>query len=246
MKRAQTALQQLSDTEWLALAPKLWDVLPQVAYDWKMSADVEAKLRTLVPCEGLSFVDQGPLERNQALRDRIAPRLASANVSELHQLSDWIVRDWGKIKQEPSFAWAEALLGFAPATVEQFLSERGVDRISSWSKLLAFADSDRYAIYDTRVAIALNIGLRAIGETRQFHLPDGRNVIVTRAASALGKVKRPLGYLDYLSLLRAMVSERGQTLLSAETTLFAAAPHMAEKLMARMDDYLAEACSMSC
>lgn len=245
-KRRQPALQQLSDEEWRALAPKLWDVLPQIAYDWEISTRAEAKLRTLVPCNGVRFADLAPLDRNQALRDQIAPHLASANVSELQKLSIWIIQDWGGIKHEPDIAWSRALVGFEPETVQQFVMDRGVERIPSWSKLLAFADSDRYAIYDTRVAITLNIALRAIGETRQFHLTDGRNVIVARASAALGKTKRPLGYPDYLSLLRALVSERGQTFLSAETTLFSAAPELAERLMAGMDDYLAVACKMSC
>jgi hypothetical protein len=252
-KRAQTAQQQITDTEWRSLAPQLWDIIPHVTYDWKISSAAEAKLGTLVTYDSSRFAGMSPIERNQALRDLIAPRLASADISDLYLLSAWIIRDWGGItgrprgdKQDPLLAWAKGLVGFAPATVEGFLVERGLERVSSWSKLLAFADSDRYAIYDTRVAVTLNIALRAVGERRQFHLPTGRNDVVARAAAALGSVKRPLGYLDYLSALRALVSERGQTFLSAETTLFAAAPHLAEKLMAKMDEYLADACSMSC
>lgn len=245
-KRTQVGLQQLSDAEWRVLGPRLWDVLPEVTYDWAISADVEAKLRTLVPVEGHLFAGQPPLECNQRLRARISPLLATANVAQLHQLSVWIICHWGGIKQEPPIAWSEALVGFAPAAVDRFMNELAFDRMPSWSKLLAFANSDRYAIYDTRVAITLNIALRAVGERRQFHKTDGRNVIVARAAAALGKVERPLGYLDYLSLLRALASERGQTFLSAETTLFAAAPQLAERLMARMDAHLADACEKSC
>lgn len=97
------------------------------------------------------------MERNRALRDQISPRLAAATACELQKLAAWIVQDWGGIKQEPPYEWAEALVGFEPATVEQFLIARNVERIAFWSKLLAFADSDRYAIYDTRVAVTLNI-----------------------------------------------------------------------------------------
>lgn len=245
-KRRRPVRQQLSDAEWRLLGPKLWDVLPQAIYEWKLRPKVEAKLRALVPCEGIRFGDLSPPERNQALRAQISPRLAEANAPELHKLSAWIIQDWGGIKQAPAVAWAEALVGFAPATVEQFISDVGVERMPSWSKVLAFADADRYAIYDTRVAVTLNIALRAIGEKRQFHPTDGQNVIVTRAKAALGEVDQPLGYPDYLALLRALVVERGQTFLSAETTLFAVAPDMARRLMARMDDHLAEACSKAC
>ena len=253
MKRAQTTLQQLSDREWQDLGPKLWDVIPKGTYAWTISPNVEAKLRALVPSEKPGRADLSPLERNQALRDQLAPRLSSADVPTLYQLSAWIIRDWGGItgrprgdKPDPLLDWAEELAGFAPATVDRFLTQRGVHRISSWSKLLAFADSERYAIYDTRVAVTLNIALRAIGEQHQFYLPAGRNDIVARAAAALGAVDRPLGYFDYLSLLRALEAERGQTFLSAETTLFAAAPQLAERLMAEMDRHLDEACNLSC
>lgn len=245
-KRTQVGQQQLSDMEWRVLGPRLWDVLPDVTYDWDISEDVEKRLRALTRDEASLFANQPPLERNQLLRDRVSPLLASANADELHQLAVWIVCDWGRIKQKPPTDWSKKLEGFAPATVEQFVTEMKFERLASWSKILAFADSDRYAIYDTRVAVALNIALRAIGESRQFHRTEGQNVIVARAAAALGKAKRPFGYLDYLSLLRALVSERGQTFLSVETTLFAAAPQLAERLMARMDAHLAEACAKSC
>lgn len=245
-KRRQTGRQQLSDAEWRLLGPKLWDVLPQAIYEWNLRPKVEAKLRALVPCEGIRFGDFSPRERNQVLRAQISPRLVKANASELHQLSGWIIQDWGGIKQAPAVEWAEALVGFAPATVEQFVMNMGVERMPSWSKVLAFADSDRYAIYDTRVAVTLNIALRAIGEKRQFHPTDGQNVIVARAKAVLGSAERPFGYHDYLALLRALVSERGQTFLSAETTLFAAAPQLAERLMATMEAHLADACAKSC
>jgi len=200
----------------------------------------------MVPFDGVPFVEKTPLERNLLLRAQIAPRLASADPAALHELSVWIICRWGGIKHAPPFGWSEALVGFAPEKISQFILDQGKDRIPSWSKVLAFANSDHYAIYDTRVAITLNIALRAIGETRQFFVTDGRNRMVVRAAAALGETKRPMGYLDYLALLRALVSERGQTFLAAETTFFAAAPTLAGRLMVKMDEHLPEACSASC
>ena len=44
--------------------------------------------------------------------------------------------------------YVEKLKDFDVPAVEKFVLEQRNCGISSWSKLLAFADSDRYAIYD--------------------------------------------------------------------------------------------------
>lgn len=251
-KPEQVELQPLADRVWAALAPELWDALPRVTYDWqRASQNLEEKLQSLFPPGPISE-PLDPVERNLALRKRIALKLASAGVEELYPLFVGIVRGWGRIgggkkgKDDPLRAWAQELEGFAPETVKRFLDKWGVERVSSWSKILAFADSERYAIYDTRVALTLNIGLRAIGDCRQFHLPVSRSKLVFRASAVLGTVDRPLGYLDYLAFLRAVVSQRAETLLSAETALFAAAPPLAAGLMSEIDSHLNQGCAISC
>nr|WP_313391183.1 hypothetical protein [Brevundimonas diminuta] len=101
------------------------------------------------------------------------------------------------------------------------------------------------AIYDSRVAVALNIALYRCGETARFFMPASkiyhpkggapRPNAVARARQALGR-EHHLGYRDYLVWAKA-VREQLQAgpdpadLLAIEARLFAAAPAMAEDFL---------------
>jgi hypothetical protein len=129
----------------------------------------------------------------------------------------------------------------------QFANQTGSKRISSWSKIFAYAEPDQHAIYDSRVAVALNIALYRIGEGARFYMPDPkvyrpkngppRPNAVARARGVLkasGHTDQ-LGYGDYLVWAKAVrdqlsARENSRTdLLAIESRLFSAAPQMAEE-----------------
>lgn len=240
--------QQVSDAQWRELAPKVWDILPEGIYEWEISATARVRLEGIVGRLEHDTSALTALERNQDIRDRLAPAISAADPARLYDLAAWIIKDWGGISGgrrsddvDPLKLWSEALHGFGSDQITAFVQAQGNKRVSSWSKLLAFADASTYAIYDTRVAVTLNIALKALGDERRFHLPQGRNDIVARAAAVLGKARDPLGYLDYLAFLRAVVTQREQTFLSAETRLFAIAPQLAESFMDVLAGYANQA-----
>jgi hypothetical protein len=90
-------------------------------------------------------------------------------------IAKWIIKDWGGIGANK------------PKTIERYAAEASlqspktpISGLASFSKVLAASDSDRYAIYDARVAVSLNAiqllaGVREDGIALPY-LP-GRNKI---------------------------------------------------------------------
>jgi hypothetical protein len=131
-----------------------------------------------------------------------------------------------------------ALGDFDDKNVKMFI-DNGVKRISAWSKLLAFADQENHAIYDARTSVALNCALRQLGDSRRFYMPDGQNDLIKEARLRLrrlgtesGELTQPVGYLNYIELLRAVVACRlAASVLAAEMVIYANAPNTAHQFL---------------
>ncbi len=251
MRRRRGTIQQIDDATWSKLAPRIWDLLPNAAYEWNVSKEAADKLDALIGRVSPSQASpSGALDENLALRKRIVPFLRNGDVGLQANLISWIVRDWGQIKggssrskPDPFVGWARELQSFTPQVIDAFIIEHGVDRIASWSKVLAFADADAYAIYDTRVAVTLNLALTALGEDCRFFRPESQNRRVSQTAAFVGRHPKPLGYLDYLALLRAVGRSHGESLLSAEVQLFSLAPGLADRFVKNIDRHVERACA---
>lgn len=145
----------------------------------------------------------------------------------------WIVFNWGRIpkgaKDYP--IWVEELQSYQPNAVNNFILQHKNKRVSSWSKVLAFADSKKYAIFDSRVAISLNTILDDAGYGQRFFMPiprsDELKVLFENVRDYVkqkysGKRKNYMGYFDYMNLLRAMVEHKPDSnILEVEMRLFA-------------------------
>src|ERR1019366_6639163 len=97
-------------------------------------------------------------------------------------LAHWIIRDFGGIKAGDLTTvalWMTELRDFNADNVKVFIGAHDTrevsSRISSWSKLLAFADRETHAIYDARTTLALNCVFRSMGNPCRFYMPDGQN-----------------------------------------------------------------------
>jgi hypothetical protein len=155
----------------------LWQLIDRRrGYDWRLKPAAKGRLLQIVPTFDTDIFDNPPEELNVRLRMELSPLLKACDDRSL-LLAKWIIREWGGIKGGPDDApgeWMEALGGFEDETISNFIVKNGTKRISSWSKLLAFADSAKHAIYDALTSVALNCALRRLRDNRRFYMPAGQ------------------------------------------------------------------------
>lgn len=146
---------------------------------------------------------------------------------------EWVVYDWGNVRgnSEKHELWPKQLQNYQTEVIDKFIEDNYQDRIASWSKVLAFADSSKYAIFDARVAMSLNAILDDIGYRNRFYMPPPSSQklggIFSHTKSYVAGVYKGtqpqyLGYFDYKDLLDAMVDKGlAKNVLDVEMRLFA-------------------------
>lgn len=203
--------------------------------DWRLSTLQAQTLRNLIGDAAYQSVRSkaSNIDQSRQLRVEIAPLLTSPSYRQKGELCQWIVRDWGRIRRRGVHEvalWPMEFGCFEPENVQRFIRKRrGKSRISSWSKVLAFALPDHYAIYDSRNALALNVLLQETRVPNRFFMPSGQGenpppalVYVKERLKALYGEKniKWAGYEEYNALLRAMAAVGGIDLLGTEMRLF--------------------------
>ncbi|MFN9113871.1 MAG: hypothetical protein ACK5XN_27710, partial [Bacteroidota bacterium] len=147
-----------------ARALEIWDVIDPVDYDWPVDDKAFKRLSELLPQPVESEEGETSESLNRRLRTIVGQALSTH--SRTADLYEWIVCNWGGVwvGREKVREWAESGC-FEPSDHEeisqaekmmQFANQTGSKRISSWSKIFAYAEPDQHAIYDSRVAVALN------------------------------------------------------------------------------------------
>lgn len=116
-------------------------------------------------------------EQNVYLRRLLIGPLKDDDNKKRIKAMDWIVVNWGKIPKgkEDHKEWVLQLKDYDDALVGNFIKLKNNKRVSSWSKILGFFDSEKYAIFDTRVAISLNAIFDKLGYTQRFYMPQSRD-----------------------------------------------------------------------
>jgi len=220
----------------------LWQLIDRrCSYDWQLKPAAKGRLHQIVPTFDTEIFNIPPEELNIRLRMELSPLLKAGDDRSL-LLAKWIIKDWGGIKGGPDDApgeWMETLGAFEDKTINNFIVKKSTKRISSWSKLLAFADSEKHAIYDALTSVALNCALRRLRDKRRFYMPDGRNNLITEARLRLLRLDieqnvatDSIGYIDYVELLAAFTkSGPAPSLLRAEMTVYANANHIAHEFL---------------
>lgn len=244
MPNAAQPDQFLTDAEWQSLAPSVWRHVPKTApYVWPIDESSLNQLEAIAP--GLSLpTNLSDRDQVVAMQEHLGPLMREATSEQLADISVWIVSSWGRINGPSGQvrSWAECLSGFKAEAIEAFIRERGRRRIASWSKLLAFALPDIYAIYDSRTALTLNFALYCAQDERRFAPPEGRPGNSATASAFVSRGRRVFGYRDYLAFLKAVRSNQAGTSLSdAEAALFSAAPVLADAFVASLNPHIASA-----
>lgn len=188
--------------------------------------------------------------RNEHLRKSLSVFLKAKGKNQLKvNLYRWIVLQWGGIQSHGKGEllakleqWRQEFASYNDEKVSDF--ERGWKNwnVSSWSKILAFADYKRFAILDARASIALNILLHNMGSKYVFYMPPSQNRQIHGAYVALGyfaKQKHPkkrdiyMRFHSYMALLRAIVRYTdAKDVMQVEMHLYSIAPKIAEKFWA--------------
>lgn len=193
-------------------------------YSWRVKGQCKERLRALVgdkECARLFAVEE-PITFNRQLRPLVAKHLMHRKSSR--PAGRWIVASWGGIRRgvETVDDWADAMSNAGADGLDAFREERRHERISSWSKLLAFANCTAYAIYDARTAATLNAALEAAGCDHRFRVPQSRNEAVQRACKRDKWQGDRWVYEAYLDILQSIVRLKlAPDILLAEMTIFA-------------------------
>jgi hypothetical protein len=226
---------------WSETAQLIW----QKIFDWNVSASAQQMLIDILPgrndCLTQLFENNNMSAAaiNQQLRLILGPILHKQPARK--GIAGWIVESWGGIHrggENVPFEWHEQFAGFDHEAILNFINAHKFTRISSWSKLLSFANCKKYAIYDSRTTTCLNIALRQVGCSQQFFMPPSRNTHVYRAQQLLRDLETDgplLGYLDHNELLQCIASQNELSLLEVEMTVFANAPFLAWNFRADYD-----------
>ena len=161
------------------IAKKIWRRLRSIEdKPWDMPKNKQKLGRLIGHDRATKIYDiKNSHQQNRDMRKIISNTLKRAPLDKKREMGNWIVHDWGRITRgrKSSVDWTYDLGSFAPRTTRTFIDRLHKKRISSWSKILAFADQRNHAIYDSRTSVSLNVILDAIGNPHRFYMPPARN-----------------------------------------------------------------------
>lgn len=162
---------------------KLWKCINMDAeYDWTTSKPAMIALQGLL---GTPLHDSS----RSGVMQHVGPQLHETKAAEL---AKWVIQNWGGIggnSTDTIASYVEGLSDYSSKAVDLFIEKRRIKGVSSWSKLLAFHDPKRWAIYDSRTAVALNIAMLNAGIQKFIPMPDSKNEAIKPAISAIKKLE---------------------------------------------------------
>lgn len=202
-------------------------------YDWKVSRPAEGQLAALL---GKSHSEMS----RPALVEQVGPMLRG---DKAYDTALWIIRCWGGIygnKEATIRGFLSNLGDFSSEEIARFICRRGVVGVSSWSKLLAFYSSEKFAIYDSRTALALNVAMLHLDSDLEtfFPMPCSRNKVIGPARCKIKKItnyrarqiKPKVAYSAYLNVLERLKEHRGLSSVGdVEMVIFANAEAIVRK-----------------
>lgn len=180
------------------------------------------KLTGIVPhLHGIRSDD--PIVTTKNLRRVVGPHLQNAEIRL--SLCEWIVKAWGGISSHDGDRFRKMISQFGRFSMDECWSAidriETFDRISSWSKLVSFAQPSSFAVFDARLAAALNT-LHAInGLEARFYIPATQNGSVAKNRVRMMGSGPYLKYRDYIGILKDAAQALEIDLQDVEMTLFA-------------------------
>ena len=145
-----------------AIAAAIWEAVKRLEFVWRIGPTARHRLAAIMRGKAAALPEDAA-QANAHVRDILGPILRGSNNARRFEASCWIVREWGGIrgnKDDRLRAYAYGLGDGRLAAANAFAHSMGVDGISSWSKVLAFAHPEHLAVYDARTSVALNVLLR--------------------------------------------------------------------------------------
>lgn len=171
---------------------------------------------------------------------------ASEGQQARKSLAKWIIENWGRVRGNRD----ETLAGYVEMADAE-VPQTPIKGVASYSKLLSIVHPSKYAIYDARVAVALNaVQLFSGGKGIVFPYVSGRNKITGDSVNRRGFAKLDkfsarelesqgwtviaprVGYQVYIQLLNEVQSRFGPNheLYDFEMTLFSQAEDLATRV----------------
>ena len=148
------------------------------------------------------------------------------------EIAKWFVKQWGGIGSVDD----DRIRRYV-AMHDEILKRQCEDRVSTWSKVLALRDPDRFAIYDSRVAMALNASqIVCSGDGTGIRFPAmevGRGESLRRYRRQIEAITAGWPcpdrhfYLLYLDVLRSIAHSYGVRMVDVEMALFSMAERIA-------------------
>lgn len=218
---------------------KVWEhLVTNVPYAWPWKSNTERRFVEITECSSdlVKSYSGSDLASAHRLRSLVRAILTSNDEKKANDIAEWVVAFWGGIGsgKDTIPSWMHSLRPFDGISVMDFISSQQTDRISSWSKILSFFDCQRYAVYDSRTAIAVNSALELAEIRPRFYMPESRHSSLKKTIPLLkSKYKSlPSGYSEYIFLLNRFVEiGRASSILEAERSIFAGAEETAKNMM---------------
>lgn len=155
----------------------LKDLVPQLSniYEWKPNyQNLHLKLELSEEFDLLKGFEK-EIELKKLVSNSLNHFKENKLIKEFNELSLWVIEEWGGITTGDKDKTSD-LIKSKIFDIEHIEDDFIFDRISSISKVLAFLKTDKFVVYDSRVAYSINWILLKAGETNQFFpVPDGRN-----------------------------------------------------------------------
>lgn len=222
---------------------KFWAAVgPRKHMSWKLKKHQISALSEIVGKQLCDEVCNVSSEEEWIWRPRklLGPILSSGDNKKKGELAYWIIHVWGGIVTGDNVYddWLEQLGDFAEDRVLKFADRKRGDRISSWSKLLSFADYQKYPIYDSRTAVSVNVAAERTGCRTFLYMPSPRNDDLPDIVAKLNRktarrniwTQETWTYSAYVFLVQNIVNfGLAASVIDAETWLFANAPDLARE-----------------
>lgn len=133
---------------------------------------------------------------NVALKYFLARRWQFKGYEGRLRIAHWVIETWGRVRTN-----SKVTIQAHTRNAESWQTRYSHTGIASLSKILAATKPDKFAVYDARVAAALNaIQLsEKVSKGIAFRYCSGRNVVIAGKRNGAGKLVRP-GFVHYYPL----------------------------------------------
>ena len=162
----------------------VWEINKSVWNDKKVKLDVSPKFKEEISKE--KSIPKQTIILKERLKNEL--NLYKNNNDVYLNFAHWVIQKWGGIPRSPTDDKLRSLQKKLRDDNSTSVIE-SVDTISSLSKVAAFYDDSKYAVYDSRVVFTLNwlIFINGLheqddpkGKMKFFRQPEGRNLDIKK------------------------------------------------------------------